>query len=261
MNPRSSLMWWCTQGWPRGANGAALAWRNRGYDVILESAREILTYRSTRGAAALQDAATKFTPPPQKILNIILSQKKTRGTAVPCEATVAQGRLNLEYPGWVWEVSYLGLTFPHDRRTYSFIVLSSPISHHITVPISKEGGVYSVKVSWPVRSGLLCEGCWPREHTSMFQIPREMGELLSRVCQNFLPHPLGMKERGKSRQVLHGPLRLSLAMFANEPILLTFLFITNHVKIPSNLWIHVPVYIVSLPFSHLSSLLSASPPS
>lgn len=63
MNLRSSLMWWCTQGWPRGANGAALAWRNRGYDVILESAREILTYRSTRGAAALQDAATKFTPP------------------------------------------------------------------------------------------------------------------------------------------------------------------------------------------------------
>lgn len=158
----------------------------------------------------------------------------------------------------MWEVSYLGLTFPHYRRAYSFIVLSSPVSHHITVPISKKGGVYSVKVSWPVRSGLLCKGCWPREHTPMFQIPKAMGELLSRVCQHFLPHPLGMKERRKSRQVLHGPLRLFLAMFANEPKLLTFLFITNHVKIPSNLWIYIPVYIVSLPPS-LIFLLSSLP--
>lgn len=162
-------------------------------------------------------------PPAQKILNIILSQKKTRGTAVPCEATVAQGQMK---PGCVWEVSYLGLTFPHDRRAYSFIVLSSPISHHITVPISKKGGVYSVKVSWPVRSGLLCKGCWPREHTPMFQIPKGMGELLSRVCQDFLPHPLGVKERGKSRQVLHGPLRLFLAMPMNRNFLLSCLLQT-----------------------------------
>lgn len=68
------------------------------------------------------------------------------------------------------------------------------------------------------------------------------------------PTTSSRREREEEEQAGAARATETFLSYDNEPILLTFLFITNHVKIPSNLWLYVPVYIVSLPL--LSSFFS-----
>lgn len=135
-------------------------------------------------------------PPPQKILKIILAQRRTTGTAVFCEATVAQSVIKGCSRSRLAEAriammsvgsSCLGPIFSQDRRAHFLIFLPSPISPRllprIIVLTSKEGHVYSEKKfeqqergCWPGRSDLLCKGCGPWEHTLSFQISLEEWE-------------------------------------------------------------------------------------